>query len=223
MTQSANPGRGSARPIGAGEHIVGQGECVISIADKTGHFWKTLWDHPTNAELKAVRGAPHVLLAGDRLHVPPIRIKEVSAPTEGRHRFRRKGIPIHFEVVVMENGVPLSGNRYVLKIEGQLTEGTIPNDGLINVPMMPQDRKGELRVDVGSTVRVYPLLFGRLDPPHTRTGATGRLQNLGYLGPAEDAAVFSASLKRFQKDQGLAASGELDDTTAAKLAQVHGS
>ena len=221
--QPANAGSGSIQPVGTGEYVVEQGECVISIADAAGHFWKTIWDHPDNAEVKRARGSPHVLMAGDCLHVPDKRLKEETCATEKTHRFKRKGIPIHFEIRVEENGRPLSGNRYVLEIEGRLSDGTIPSDGVIKANMMPRDQQGELRVHVNGKVRVYPLAFGHLDPAHTQAGAEGRLRNLGYVGIGANDEAFAAALKRFKKDNGLEESDTLDDATAAKLSEIHGS
>ena len=223
MIQPANYGSGSAHPIGSGERVVDDGECVISIADAAGHFWKTIWDDPANAEVKRVRGSPHVLMAGDRLHVREKQAGEAPGATEQRHRFRRKGIPIQFELLVEENGQPLRGKSYTLTIEGRMVRGTIPGDGVIKCPMMPQDCVGELRIQVGDQLRVYPLAFGQLDPAHTPNGARGRLQNLGRLGTVNDDDSFKAALRRFQKDNGLTETGELDDATASRLAAKHGS
>lgn len=223
MVQQANTGSGSTEPVGSGEHTVRAGECIISLADQHGHFWETLWNHPMNAEVKNARGSAHVLLEGDRVHIPEIQIKDESCETEARHRFRRRGIPIAFEVLVEENGKPLSGLRYVLKIEGRTTEGTIPNDGLVKAPMMPSDRTGELRVYADNgRYRTYPLEFGQLDPAHTQSGAVGRLRNMGYLSE-ESPETIEAAIKLFQKDNGLAESGKLDHETATKLVETHGS
>lgn len=222
-TQPALKGTGSVSPVGSGEHVVEAGECAISIADASGHFWKTVWEHPANAALKQARGSPHVLLAGDRLHVPEIRRKESSGATEARHRFRRKGIPISFEIQVQENGRALAGWDFCLVIEGRVTSGKVPDDGVIKAPMKPQDQTGELRVQSGARKRVYPLSFGHLDPVNTPAGAHARLRNLGYIGSADDAELFQIALKRFQKDNQIDATGELDDATASKLVEVHGS
>lgn len=222
MTQEPNAGKGNAAPVGSGERTVRQGECVISIANEAGHLWETVWNDPANEELKTARGAPHVLLEGDRLHVPPIRLKEATAASDETHRFRRKGIPIHFELVVKEDDEPLANCRYTLDIEGNIFEGTTPDDGLIRVPIQPKTGKGELRVFVDSIERVYPLVFGSLDPPHTSTGAVGRLQNMGYL-ETDDEEYLQEALSNFQRDNSLSDSGELDEATAAKLAEVHGS
>jgi N-acetylmuramoyl-L-alanine amidase len=162
-------------------------------------------------------------LAGDRLHIPPLRPKTVAAASDQRHGFRRKGIPVSFELALTENEEPLAGASYVLILEGDtVDEGELGADGVISIPMSPETREGELRVMVNGSERVYPLLFGELDPPQTASGACARLQNLGYTA-SDDEEALQLALKRFQKDQQLADSGELDDATAAKLAEVHGS
>lgn len=223
MVQSASTGAGSIHPVGTGEHEVQEGECILLLADQAGHFWETLWDDPANADLKRERGSPHVLLAGDRVHIPEIEPKDEPGSTEAKHRFRRKGIPINFEMCVKENGKPLKGQRFVLIIEGRTTEGTIPDDGVIKAPMMPQDRTGELRVGQPPRQRTFPLSFGHLDPAHTRSGAAARLKNLGYISGDADDDAFKRALLRFQKDQGIAQSDTINSATASALVDANGS
>ena len=69
-------------PIGAGDHEVQEGECILSIAEAAGLFWETLWNHPDNADLKRERGSPHLLRPGDRLTVPELTKKSESCATE---------------------------------------------------------------------------------------------------------------------------------------------
>jgi N-acetylmuramoyl-L-alanine amidase len=223
MVQSASTGAGSVQPVGNGEHEVQDGECIIFLADQAGHFWETLWNDPENADVKRERGSPHVLLAGDRVHIPEIESKDEPGATEAKHRFRRKGIPINFEMCVKENGKPLKGLRYVLTIEGRITEGTVPDDGVIKAPMMPQDRTGELRVGEPPRQRKFPLSFGSLDPAFTRSGAAARLKNLGYIADDADDDLFQRALSRFQKDQGIAESATVDNATASALVDANGS
>jgi hypothetical protein len=222
--QSAKTGSGSAEVVGNGERIVNQGECMFSIANETGHFWKTLWNHPKNAELKQKRGSPHVLLAGDQVHIPPIELREESKGTEKRHLFQLKGTPINFEIKVCEDDEPRSGEPYQLTIEGRTKTGKIPDDGVIRTKMYPSDRQGELIVGSGEKEQHYTINFGHLDPAHSRSGAMGRLRNLGYLSmDDDDDNEYTMALKKFQQSNGLNPSGELDSETAQKLAEKHGS
>ncbi|MFZ4573289.1 MAG: peptidoglycan-binding domain-containing protein [Phycisphaerales bacterium] len=195
---------------------------MIQLADQFGLFWETIWNHPANEAVKAARGTPHVLLPGDRVHIPEIRVETVDCATEQKHAFRRKGIPLSLEVDVREDGEGMGGKRYVLLIEGRTSDGTVPASGVITVHMMPQDRTGELRVHVGDKVRVYQLEFGALDPPQTESGALARLRNLGYASGAT-LAESGLALKKFQRENGLAQTGTLTPETAGKLAEKHGS
>ena len=68
-------------------HQVKQGDCISSIAFENGFFPDTIWNHPSNAELKKKREDPHVLLPGDMVFIPDKRPKEVSEPTNQVHKF----------------------------------------------------------------------------------------------------------------------------------------
>lgn len=81
-------------PVGSGEYIVQEGDCILSLAARCGHFWKTIWDHPANTELRQARGDPAILLPGDKLTIPPLRLREESKSTDQKHRFVRKGVPL---------------------------------------------------------------------------------------------------------------------------------
>ena len=83
-----SPGTG---PVGSGEHIVREGECMLSIAQDHGHLFETIFDDPQNAEIKTVRKDPNILLQGDRVHIPPVQLKQEACQTAARHTFRKKG------------------------------------------------------------------------------------------------------------------------------------
>ncbi|MBI1189259.1 MAG: hypothetical protein GC200_01070 [Tepidisphaera sp.] len=90
-----------AQPVGSGSYEVGPGDCIHSIAFDHGLFWQTLWNHPDNADVKAARKSPSLLMVGDRLTVPPITIKKENRPNEARHKFKRKGVPAKLVLILM--------------------------------------------------------------------------------------------------------------------------
>jgi hypothetical protein len=75
------------------DYEIGPGDCINSVALRHGFFPDTLWNHGSNAELKERRKDPNVLMTGDKLVIPDIKIKELDKATEKKHRFRRKGVP----------------------------------------------------------------------------------------------------------------------------------
>ena len=103
---------------------VSAGDSIPSIAHDSGHFWETLWNHPDNAELKALRKNPNILAPGDEVTVPPIRIKDFSGGTDARHSFKRKGVPAKLKMQLFLLGEPRSNEKYTLILDGEIIHGT---------------------------------------------------------------------------------------------------
>lgn len=110
MMRSSNNGS-SATASTSREHVVQQGECINSIAAQYGLFWETIWNDSANSELRRERKNPDLLLPGDRLVIPEIRVKRESGATEKRHRFRRKGVPIELVIRVLKDRTNLGAVR----------------------------------------------------------------------------------------------------------------
>jgi len=207
-------------PVGGGEHEVSAGECVISIAEAAGHFWQFLWDHPENEQLKRVRKDPNVLLAGDRIHVPPIRSKEESIQSEKRHRYRRRGVPSILNLVCRVLDVPLADQPYTLLLDGISHSGKTDANGAVKRGIPCGARQATLTVGVEPDVHVYELQLGGLDPIETVTGQKARLNNLGYPAGSENNELtpeFTAALKKFQEDNHMAVTGKTDTALLDKL------
>ena len=98
-------------------HIVMPGQCISSIAFEHGFFPDTLWNDPANAELKEKRQNPGVLLEGDEVAIPELRLKIQAAASERRHCFRRKGVPEKLRLQLMRNDCARADVGYVLTIE----------------------------------------------------------------------------------------------------------
>jgi N-acetylmuramoyl-L-alanine amidase len=221
----ANPE--SADPVGEGEYVVDQGECLSSIAYENGFLVETLWNHPGNASLRAGRKDPNILMPGDRVHIPDVRTREESCATDSAHTFLLRQIThVHRIVLLDSDGKPRESLRYKITIKGGSTKsGTTGSDGVVEVSILPNAREGELVVYSDLGEETYELHLGAMDPPTTVSGIQARLNNLGYSCGEVDGLMgpkTAGALKCFQKDQNLTASGKVDDGTRDALVRLHG-
>lgn len=200
---------------------VGEGESTSSLAKKNGHFWKKLWDHPENAELKQLRKDPNVLFADDKIFIPEVELKELPKPTEQRHKFKRKGEPCKIKLQLLQNGEPRANEDYVFEVGGKLIKGKTDADGQLEHYIPGDSSMGTLTLRNGEDV--YPVKIGVLDPVDKETGVQQRLNNLGYDCGAEDGEIGEQTieaLKKFQAEHDLQVSGEADAATKAKLKEL---
>lgn len=205
-------------------HIVKQGECFSSVAKKYGFLEKTLWEHPSNSELKNKRNDPNVLFPGDKINIPDIEMKEDSAPTEDTHVYKISREKIKFSLHVLKNDEPVANAGYVLTIDGSRIEDKTDGDGWIHQPISQSAKSGKLVI--ADADLEYDLNFGYLDPVEEISGVQSRLRNLGhYFGSitGEKDYLTEAALLGFQRKYQLPETGESDNATQAKLKEIHGS
>ncbi|SRR6266851_3311587 len=217
----------SPDPLGDGEYVVEQGECISSIAYENGFLPETLWNDPGNANLKAGRKDPNVLLPGDRVHIPEKRVREESCATDSKHAFELKGGREVLRIVLLDSdGNPRASLPYILKIKGGHTKSGQTNaKGLVEAPIPPNAREGELIINKGGAEEHYELDLGAIDPPSTVRGVQARLNHLGFscgdvdgeLGPRTAGAI-----RKFQESQNLSVTGEMNDDTRNALVSAHG-
>ncbi len=245
VQQQDEKAESGAGPVGEGDHIVEDGECISSIAKDTGHFWDTLWNDPGNAVLNTVRQDPNVLLPGDRVTIPELRPKEESGETEVRHRFLRRGEPAKLKFRLLqgpseffgledekESGPqedhPRGGVPYKLVVDGQEVEGIADADGWIECPVPGNARSGTLILNPGEPGETeIPVALGRMSPITEIQGIVARLENLGFQCGGSSAQSLTGRVRNalclFQQQNGLPTTGEPDEETRAKLVEVHGS
>jgi N-acetylmuramoyl-L-alanine amidase len=212
-----------AMGLPASEIIVEDGDCITSIAAATGHFWETIWNHPSNLELRRTRKNPNVLQPGDRISIPPLRRGEVSCVTERRHRFLLRGVPVKLSIRILdENDEPFANEPCRVDIDGIVIEKQLDGDGRLEIPIPPNARYAVVTLKRAN--HTVELLLGGVDPIDSISGVQGRLQNLGYkvddpLGTEGEST--RQALEDFQSRYGLTPTGEADEATRAKLAAFH--
>jgi hypothetical protein len=207
-------------------HTVADGECLATIAGTTGHFWKTIWDDPANAQLKDLRMDPNVLAAGDVLEIPDLQPKAESRAPGQRHCFRRRSIPARVRIRILRQGSPRANQPFRAEIDGRTTSGSTDGDGFLELVIPVNADSARLAVGPSDDEDEHEINLGRLAPVADMRGAKERLHNLGFLDcdPDSDAAdaKTGAALRAFQFRHELDESGALDDATQAKLVEMHG-
>lgn len=91
------------------EHVAAQGDCIDSIAKKYGFFADTLWQAEENRALRELRKDRNVLMPGDVVVIPDLRIRTNSVATDKRHTFRRKGVPARLRMKFLRPVPPREG------------------------------------------------------------------------------------------------------------------
>lgn len=204
-------------------HIVAEGEHMAGIAAKYGFgSYRTVWDHPDNAALKATR-SPHVLAPGDVVVIPDFEPRMAEGATERRHRFFRKRTAIELRIVFQRaDGAPLAGAPFDIDLPGAPATGAAAADGMLSVSISEAASMGVLATG-GARLAAR---VGALDPIDAVAGWQGRLANLGYytgeIGQEDDPRSRLA-LEEFQLDSSLPLTGALDPATASALLAAHGS
>lgn len=208
------------------QHTVAPGDCLSSIAYTAGFYPETIWNAAENAELRAQRERGTILAPGDVLYVPDKRPKSESVNTGAIHPFRRRGVPSKLHLQVLDDGKPVANRPYVVSVDGAVRSGNTDIDGRIRVSIPPNAKKAKVRVGEGADLIQYELNLGHLRPIDDIAGVQARLEALGYDCGGEDGLVGDRTreaLRGFQRKHSLPESGEMDETTRAKLREVFGS
>lgn len=214
----------ASNPVGTGNYVVKEDDCMSSIAEASGHFWQTIWDDPANAKLKEVRKDPNVLLPGDKVTIKPITKKTVSKATNASYRFRRKGVPAKLHLRLLKYGEPRANESYRVDIDGKLTRGVTDGQGYVDIYIPCNAKKGKLWVGPPEDEKMYTLQLGHTLPVATIKGVKQRLKNISLFGGAPDDEItlaYKDAVRAFQKDNDLPETGEADDATRQKLVEVH--
>ncbi|WP_158879680.1 peptidoglycan-binding domain-containing protein [Rhodanobacter sp. L36] len=205
------------------DYFVSAGESLASIAKDNGYLWKTLWEHGNNAGLRGQRKNPNQLVEGDKLFLPDKAAKNISKPTDAKHKFKRKGEPTSIKMQLTSLGNPRKNEPYTLTFGDKVIHGTTDAEGKFEQPIPGEVKSATLMLSSGK--EVYNVAIGMLDPSSLTNGVRQRLSNLGYDCGGDDGDELGdatrAALARFQNDNNIKATGDLDDATRAKIDQLH--
>ena len=202
---------------------VDQGDCVYAIAAESKVHWETIWTAPENSELRRRRKVPGVLYPGDEVFVPTPAPRVESVATDQVNRFRVRETVARLRVRFASGDDPWADEPYVLEFGRSTRIGRLDAEGLLDVLIPAGLTEAIIRIDDRDPIA---LRVGSLDPPDTRTGVAGRLRNLGWLGdPGGDGPSYEvgAAIAAFQARHGLTVTGQMDDVTAERLVDAHGS
>ncbi len=212
-------------------HEVEQGECLSSIARQYGFSdYRTIYNHPENAEFRQKRPNPNVIYPGDEIFIPDKELKHENRETEKKHKFKIRPAKTLLRIVAKdENEKPLTDKSYELTV-GELTlYGSTDSAGRLEQAVSPTISEGQLKLWRDQTTPgnylSWTLKIGHLDPVNFATGIQARLNNLafncggvdGIIGPKTKAAV-----RAFQDYYGLQVDGIPGPITQAKLKELHG-
>ncbi len=222
-------------------YSVEQGDCLSSIAQKFGFLnWRSIYDHPSNADFKKARPDPAVIYPGDALTIPDAKRSTKSAPAklEQRNRFQVALPRTLLRIQVKdEEEKPLASKKYELRLsDTDVRRGSTDGDGIVEQKIAATATTAKLLVFDGDAktgpLYVWDVAIGHLHPVDTLSGAKARLNNLGYFcGDTDDDvdsdpdaidALTALALAGFQEANGLDRTGELDDGTQKKLIEIHG-
>ncbi len=213
-------------PVGRGDRVVCRGECLQSIASDVGHWWKKIWTHPDNSDVKSARKDPMVIQTGDRLAIPELDPGGVDKPDKKRHRFRRKGVPAVLKFQMLRDGEPRKGEPWVLDLDGKRIEGTTDDEGRFDIVIPPGALRGILRVGEGIHETAQTIELGHLEPFDTVLGVQQRLTNLGFYEGLEDgqwSPGVQQAIDAFLVDHDGQTEAELSEATLEKIRDAHGS
>jgi LysM repeat protein len=215
------------------QHTVAQGETLLRIAKQYGYQTsKALYNHPSNAEFKALRPDPNLIYPGDKITIPPKKEKFIPLRTNSINSFVVQNEKEYFRLqIIHEDGDDITGKRIVITIGSQTIDTVLPSNGLIEVELNKNDSlTGQvdlyLKEDQSSPSESFTAQVGHLDPIDTLSGVQARCNLLGFdCGTVDgiNGSKTKAGVRDFQYEHDLEVDGIAGAKTKAKLQQVFGS
>lgn len=212
-------------------YIVRQGDHLASIAARHGFDADEVWNHDRNRDLRERRDGPQVLAPGDLLYVPEREPELHDLTPQSTNRFTASFPTVRVNLVLDTGNGRAANEPYRVEGMGPPQEGQSDGEGKVelDVPV----HLSHVRLVLPNLHQSVVLRIGHLDPPTHDSGVAQRLRSLGYLPPRDllpprsmtqrdRDAELARAVARFQRDQGLEESGEVDARTRDALREAHG-
>lgn len=216
-------GAGSGKRTGF-DHVVVWGECVSSISGRSGFAsWRTVYDDPKNADLRALRPNPNALVQGDVVFVPDPEPRVEEAPTGRRATYRTLAVPTRLRVRFEGRSV----NDYELHVAGTVLRGQVGPGAMIDEVIPSNATTAELVMrptSMPEQVDRWTIVLGALHPVAELVGCQARLSNIGFDCPVDGAEgeETTRAIAAYQKWRGVGdGAGTLDDATRDDLQSFH--
>jgi hypothetical protein len=215
----------------ARRHKVKPGDDIPSLSARSKfRSWKSVWEHPDNAELKGLRGDPSMLNPGDRVSLPAPTLKGIDKSSGQPHRFKLRSEKVRICLMMKDReDAPIAFRPYVLSIDGkQIAEASTDSKGKIEHEIAASAKEGGLDLapdpDLPDLRLKWKLKLGWMNPVEDVWGIQERLRNLGYnCGPVDgiNGKLTKGALQMYEKDKGREPRGELTDQIRNELLEQH--
>ncbi|MDN3378500.1 MULTISPECIES: peptidoglycan-binding protein [unclassified Pseudoalteromonas] len=209
------------------QHTVVQGDTLLRIARQYGFRTSAgLYNHPSNAEFKALRPDPNLIFPGDVIIIPP---KSKIHATKNTFVVRNEKEYFRLQII-HEDGDDITGKRIVLNIGSQIIDTVLPSDGLVEVELNENDTLTAqvdlyLKEEQSSPSETFTAQVGQLDPVDTLSGVQARCNSLGFdcgkVDGVNDTKT-KAGVREFQQAQQLQVDGIAGPVTKSRLVYVYG-
>jgi Putative peptidoglycan binding domain len=205
-------------------YVVRQGDYLSKLAHRFAFDADAVWNHSSNESLRSIRDNPEVLAPGDVLFIPDRAQEKKCVITNGTTNRYAAKVPTTAVILKLRDpaGNAIAGKAYRVTGVGTPITGSSDDRGVVSFRVPLHVWEVVVVLEDGGSVRV---LVGHMDPPQTASGALKRLRHLGYRAPAsfEPEDALRLMVTRFQREQKLTVSGNIDEQTASALVRVHGS
>jgi N-acetylmuramoyl-L-alanine amidase len=209
-------------------YTIKQGECLASVARRFGITDPmSIYQHPSNAQFRALRPNPGLLFPGDTIKIPDQEQKNVVCLTGKMHTFVIDQPTRCFRLRLRSaSGEPLAHAPYRLTVESIDHEGTTDDQGTLEQHIPADAIHGILHVGGWSSeLRLGHLNPLRESPDEGISGVQARLLSLGYApGPLDGPHTpqTKAAIIAFQQANQLPATGTIDSALLEALERAHG-